>query len=270
MQKTHKAHKHSSRSPKQRTPKLVSKEVLLYGWHPVVAAIHNPNRHIKQLCTCDTTYAALSPATRKILSDRNTDVKLLHKQDIAHMVPDNVPHQGIVAVVAPLPPVALTTVLKNMSANDKNTVVVLDQVCDPHNIGAILRSSAIFGAQAVIVVDKNSPQETGVLAKSASGALEKIPLVRVPNMKQGLTTLKKHGFWCVGLSSNADMEIQQYSPSPNTALVMGAEGAGIRRLTEKTCDILVHIPTPCADYLVDSLNVSNAAAIALYCITTAQ
>ena len=264
MQKPTKTHKNRDKKPKKPS----ANHIVLYGLHPVIACIHNPHRIIKQICTCDEVYNALPPSTKKILSNRAIDIKLFYKKDISQMVGENVPHQGIIASVLPLPPVHLESVMQGLHKKDKNIVVVLDQVCDPHNIGAIFRSSALFGAKAVIVVDKNSPHETAVLAKSASGALEKIPFVRVNNIKQCLKTLQKHNFWCVGLSGSTHMDITNYTPTQNTALIVGAEGMGMRRLTEQTCDILVRIHTPNADTIIDSLNVSNATAIALHYIST--
>lgn len=139
--------------------------------------------------------------------------------------------------------------------------MVLDQVTDPHNVGAVLRSAAAFGALAVVVPDRHAPDETGTLAKSASGALERMPLVRVSNLVRALEQLKDGGFWIAGLAAEGTTTLAQAKLSGKTALVLGSEGEGLRRLTREHCDYLVRLPMTDA---VESLNVSNAAAVALY------
>ena len=144
---------------------------------------------------------------------------------------------------------------------EKALVVILDQVSDPHNVGAILRSAAAFGAMAVIVPDANAPEETGTLAKSASGALEVIPLIRVANLSRAMEMLKKADFWCVGMDGYAKKEMGEDRLPQKCALVMGSEGEGMRRLTAENCDYMVKLPIA---RTVESLNVSNACTIALY------
>ncbi len=140
-------------------------------------------------------------------------------------------------------------------------VLLLDQVTDPHNVGAILRSAAAFDVGAVIVTDRNAPQESGVMAKAASGALEVVPLIAVTNLVQAIETLKKSGYWIAGLDGAARKAIHEAKLDNKTALVLGAEGAGLRRLTTEHCDFLVKLPI--SDKM-ESLNVSNAAAVAMY------
>jgi 23S rRNA (guanosine2251-2'-O)-methyltransferase len=144
---------------------------------------------------------------------------------------------------------------------DQAVIMILDQVTDPHNVGAILRSSAAFGAVGLIIPDRHAPDETGTLAKSASGALERLPLVRAINLVRALEDLKKAGFWIAGMAGEAKQTLAEAKLSGRVAIVMGSEGEGLRRLTREHCDHLVKLPQT---DLVESLNVSNAAAVALY------
>ena len=187
------------------------------------------------------------------------------------LLPPGAVHQGYAALVDPLPTVAIEDICHRAETNPAALVVVLDQVSDPHNIGAILRSAAVFGALAVIVQDRHAPEVTGAMAKAASGALEHIPLVRVINIVRALETLKAAEFWCIGLDSDAALPVEKAPRAARRALVLGAEGPGMRRLTGDACDLTVRIesegqnPGP-----IKSLNVSNAAAVALYALSREQ
>jgi len=185
--------------------------------------------------------------------------EILDRQAFERLLPAGAVHQGVALSADPLVQPGLEDVIAR--AGETATVLVLDQVTDPHNIGAILRSAAAFGATAVVRPEHGAPQATGVVAKSASGALETVPLVTVGNLARALDRLKSTGFWLLGLDSGAAQTLAAAPANGRTALVLGAEGKGLRRLTRERCDLLVRLPTrpPIA-----SLNVSNAAAVALY------
>jgi 23S rRNA (guanosine2251-2'-O)-methyltransferase len=228
----------------------------IYGVHAVLAACANPQRKLHRLFV-----------TRNIqnqyeirLKAAQCPIEILTSQEISRMAPENAVHQGILAKAAPLP----ATDLEDLK--DCQLILVLDQVTDPHNVGAILRSAAAFNADAVIITARNSPEATGVLAKTASGGLEHVPLVEAVNLARALDTLGKQGFTCIGFDSEAEFALEKAPISAPLALVMGAEGKGLRRLTREKCDLLVRLDMPGP---IKSLNVSNAAALALYATSKA-
>jgi 23S rRNA (guanosine2251-2'-O)-methyltransferase len=232
----------------------------LFGLHAVEAALRNPARRIQRLLLTENAERRLTetlgPITAKI--DRVTPRELDRL-----LGPDTV-HQGVVLETEPLPEPQWEELAR---VSDGRPLIVLDQVTDPHNVGAILRSSAVFGASGLVMTHRHSPPLNGVLAKSASGALELIPVALVANLARALEELRDAGFALVGLDGSADTAIEDLDWSRPTALVMGSEGKGLRELTRKTCDTLVRIST---DGPVASLNVSNAAAIALYAAMRAR
>jgi 23S rRNA (guanosine2251-2'-O)-methyltransferase len=191
--------------------------------------------------------------------DTRSKVKQVDRRQLETLLPAGAVHQGIAVQVTPLPAMMIDELENDPSPNQ--CVVVLDQVSDPHNVGAILRSAAVFGAKALILTDRNAPTESGVLAKSGSGALEIVPIIRVTNLAHALKDLKDIGFWCVGFAETGDKTLDQIDLKGKIALVMGAEGDGMRRLTKDLCDFTVSLPTASS---FSALNVSNAAAIALY------
>ncbi|AWK86580.1 23S rRNA (guanosine(2251)-2'-O)-methyltransferase RlmB [Azospirillum thermophilum] len=237
--------------------------VLLYGLHPVTAAWLNPDRRIHRLLVTEAGRAAMEP----VLAEARAKGLVrpmpspADKPDLERMLPPGAVHQGVVLDTAPLPELGLEDVVAELEEEAPAVVVVLDQVTDPHNVGAILRSAAAFGAKAVVVTERHAPETTGVLAKSASGALEAVPLVRVTNLSRALGELQEAGFWSVGLAESGKSTLAQLDLSGRTALVLGAEGAGLRRLTMERCDMIARLPTGGP---IGSLNVSNAAAVALY------
>jgi 23S rRNA (guanosine2251-2'-O)-methyltransferase len=225
----------------------------LYGVHACFAALDNPNRQIISILTTQKYHDAV------MKKGIGCVVKVVSAEQLSKLVGDDSVHQGIVIDVKPLPEVLLDDVLQG--GEEASSLLILDQVTDPHNIGAILRSAAVFGASALILTERHSPKVTGVLAKIASGALEQVPLVYVGNLVQALNQMKKAGSWISGLAEEGKQFAHTVKFDQKTALVMGAEGTGLRRMTRETCDILVKLPTSAT---FSTLNVSNAAAIILY------
>jgi 23S rRNA (guanosine2251-2'-O)-methyltransferase len=232
--------------------------VLLWGIHAVMEAWRNPSRQCFRLWLTEAGKASLADGIATDIRSRPQPV-LVERHDLDKLLPPHSVHQGVVLEAAPLPEPQLHEVLKTAEAS--GLIIVLDQVTDPHNVGAILRSAAAFGAGAVIMTERNAPPTTGVLAKSASGAVEHVPLIRVTNLSRALNELQEAGFWCVGLAEEAERDLSALDLSARTAVVLGAEGEGLRRLTRENCDELARLPT---GGRIGSLNVSNAAAIALY------
>ncbi|WP_042442421.1 23S rRNA (guanosine(2251)-2'-O)-methyltransferase RlmB [Azospirillum sp. B510] len=237
--------------------------VLLYGLHPVAAAWTNPERRIHRLLVTDSGRAALEPviAEARARGLQRPEASPADRVELDRMLPPGAVHQGIVIDASPLPELGIEDLCNELASEPSAVIVALDQVTDPHNVGAILRSAAAFGARAVVVTERHAPETTGVLAKSASGALEAVPLVRVTNLARALTDLQQNGFWSVGLAESGPSTLAKLDLTGKTVLVMGAEGSGLRRLTMERCDAIARLPTGGP---VGSLNVSNAAAVALY------
>jgi 23S rRNA (guanosine2251-2'-O)-methyltransferase len=224
---------------------------ILYGWHTVAAALANPQRHIRKLLLTEN-------AARR-LADENIDTRVTPEIVRPNLIdqqlgPDAV-HQGFLAEADPLPSPDIDTL------EQQGIVLVLDQITDPHNVGAILRSAAAFAVKAIVTTARHSPEATGVLAKSASGALELVPLVLVQNLARALTALNDRGFLTVGLDSEGAEDLGKVELREPLALVLGAEGKGLRQLTRETCQTVARLDMPGN---IKSLNVSNAAVLALY------
>ena len=224
----------------------------LWGRHAVSAALDNPGRKLLRAW-------ATRDAAAFMQFPKHVAVTLAEAPDLGRLVPHDAPHQGVVIEVEPLDDVWLDGLLTN--APERAVVLVLDQVTDPHNVGAILRSAAAFGAVGIVTQDRHSPPESGVVAKAASGALERVPWARVVNLARALEEIAEAGFWRIGLAGDAEMELKNALGPNRVALVLGAEGAGLRPNTREHCDALARLPITDA---VESLNVSNAAAVALY------
>lgn len=229
--------------------------VILYGWHTVKAALQNPERRMRRLLA--TENAARRLTQENLL--RGITPELVRPEAIAKRLTADAVHNGVLAEVDPLPSLELEDIPAS------GAILLLDQITDPHNVGAIMRTAAAFGATAVITTARHSPQASGVLAKSASGALDYVPLVTVPNLARAMATLRERGFFLVGLDSAAEIELAQAGLKIPVAIVLGAEGKGLRQRTREACDLVARLSLPGR---VQSLNVSNAAALALYIVTS--
>jgi len=225
--------------------------VLLYGWHSVRAALENPSRRIRKIIVTGNALRRLRASGAGL----PVEPEVVRPEEFLAHLPADAVHQGILAEADPLPAPAIEEL------NPEGIVLVLDQITDPHNVGAILRSAAAFAVTALITTSRHSPEATGVLAKSASGALEHVPIVVIPNLARGLEALKAHGFLIVGLDSDTELDLAAAPLRLPLALVLGAEGKGLRQLTRATCDALAKLALPGR---IKSLNVSNAAALALH------
>jgi 23S rRNA (guanosine2251-2'-O)-methyltransferase len=227
----------------------------LYGLHPVRAALANPRRAVRRAVL---TERAAEEIGRGPLGRVRHEIGIA--ETIGRLLPPGSVHQGAALLCEPLPRRDIEEILAD-PAEAPRLVLVLDQISDPHNVGAILRSAAAFDASAVIVQDRHAPPESGVLAKSASGALDIVPYLQVVNIARALEELGKLGFWRIALAGDSDMALSEAAPGGDAAVVLGSEGSGIRRLVRERCDAAASIPMSGA---MESLNVSNAAAIALY------
>jgi 23S rRNA (guanosine2251-2'-O)-methyltransferase len=229
--------------------------VQVYGKHPVTAALLNKNRIHRELVT-----------TREILShlegilpryDLKTTIKTPKEIDV---LAPNATHQNILLYTSSI--ISRDShILKKISKKEKSAVIALDQVTDPQNIGAIIRSALAFNIDALILPEHTAPDETPSMAKASSGAIEKLPIIKVKNLTNTIKSLQKENYWAIGLDSNTSALINKHNFGEKTVLIMGSEGKGMRRLTKETCDLVVKLPM---SGNAESLNVSNAAAIAMY------
>jgi len=226
----------------------------IYGVHAVEAALSNPRRRIRRLYLTDNAERRLGAA----LAVRKLPHERVLPKDLDRRLGADTVHQGALAAAEPLEE---PTLAELAAAAGGRPLIVLDQVTDPHNVGAILRSAAAFGAAGLVMTRRHSPPLDGTLAKSASGALEHVPLALVQNLARAMAELKEGGFTVIGLDGEATERLEEGARAGQLALVLGAEGKGLRQLTRESCDRLVRIAT---DGALASLNVSNAAAVALH------
>ena len=233
----------------------------LWGRHPVLAALSNPARRgMGRLLAVSERAAEIE---RDRLTPHGHRVEVVDAPALARMLPPGAVHQGLAFKVAPLEGVAL----EDLATPAEGVIVMLDQLTDPQNVGAIFRSALAFGARGIVVQDRHSPALAGALAKAAAGATERLPCARVTNLSRALERLDDLGWRAVGLDGSAEMTLEQALDGRPTVLVMGSEGDGVRRLVAEHCEVMARIPMPGG---FESLNVSNAAAIALYEATRAR
>jgi len=238
-----------------RPSKALASRPRFYGRHAVLAALDNPERTVRKIWGTHEALAGLDIPT-------SIPITYANAADLGRLVPGDAPHQGLIAEVDPLEEIWLGDLLAQ-GEGDQRPLVILDQVTDPHNVGAVLRSAAAFDALGIVTQDRHAPPESGALARAASGTLETVPWVRVVNLARALEEIAEAGFWRVGLTGHAEATIAETLGQGRIALVLGAEGEGMRQNTEAHCDQLARLPI---SDKVESLNVSNAAAVALYAI----
>ncbi len=247
---------HRTGKPKGGYPRL-------YGRHAVTAALANPNRVTRKIWGTRDALGAL---------DLPPELPIVYADvaDLGRMVPNDAPHQGLVAEVEALEDLWLADLLADGACEEHahRPLIVLDQVTDPHNVGAILRSAAAFDALGIVTQDRHAPSESGALARAAAGALETVPWVRVVNLARALDEIAEAGYWRIALDGDAEETIGSALQGANrVALVLGAEGEGLRLNSINHCDIPARLPISAR---MESLNVSNAAAVALYACITRQ
>lgn len=229
--------------------------LLIYGKHPVLSALKNPRRNLKSLYITKTLFQELE------LLNLQAHVVFKTSQELTSMLPAGANHQNIILETPPLKQLYLEDLLNKTSEQDSSCLIILDQVTDPHNIGAIIRSAAAFGIDGVILPENNSPKENNTILKTSAGACETVPMVHVTNIAQCIKALKQEGYWIIGLDGNTNTELESKIFSQKIVFVMGSEDTGMRKLTRENCDYIAKINiSPNAE----SLNVSNAAAIAMY------
>jgi len=234
-----------------------SQGIMIYGKHPVMAALANPKRKCKNIYTTEQIAQELSQKFPHL----NAKISLREKHQLDIMVSPGSNHQNIILEAEPLKTNYLEDILEDTSHKTYSCLVILDQVTDPHNIGAIMRSAAAFNADAIILPDNNCPKENNTIIKCAAGATETLPMVQVTNLANCIKLLKKAGYWIMGLDGSGSQTLQASIFSEKIAIILGSEDTGMRKLTRENCDYLVKIAISSTQ---ESLNVSNAATIALY------
>jgi 23S rRNA (guanosine2251-2'-O)-methyltransferase len=240
-----------SPTPSRKEPQADAGPDIIYGTHPVEAALRNPKRKLLAL------WVTQNALNRLQIGNVPLSPVIVHPKDLDRRLGADAVHQGILLEASPLPQPRLDQISR------EGTVVVLDQITDPHNVGAIFRSCAAFGATALVATARHSPESSGVLFKAASGAAEFVPFVKVTNLARALEELKSYGFYAAGLEGSAERMVEEAGLAPPLALVLGAEGKGLRRLTRETCNALFRLDLPGP---IKTLNVSNACALALHAV----
>ena len=241
-------------SQKNRNKNL---SVLIYGKHPAIAALNN----VRRKCINLFTTKEILQEIEKLIPKLNIPVTILKPDSLNAMLPLGTNHQNIILESLPLASLDLEDIIEQDRSKAFSCLILLDQVTDPHNIGAIIRSAAAFSASAVILTDHNSPKENNTIIKCAAGACETVPMIHITNLASCIKELKKECYWIIGLDGHTDLTLKESIFSEKIAIIMGSEDKGLRKLTKENCDYIVKIPISSS---LESLNVSNAAAIALY------
>ena len=236
-------------------PELKNQQLIIYGRHAVLSALKNPKRKIQKLLISAENKSEIEKAAPSI------PFTIIDKKDFAKFLPEDAVHQGFALYCSRLMSYDIMDLIEIAENKNRCCILILDQVTDPQNIGAIIRSCAAFEALGLIVQDKNSPLESGAMDKAAAGTIEFVPIARVTNLSRAIETLKENGFWVMGMDGYAETTIDKINKDGKIAIVMGSEGKGMRRLVQENCDSSVKLPI---SPNVESLNVSTAAAITLY------
>lgn len=238
-------------SPKKE--KTDKEQLIIYGRHAVLSALKNPKRRIQKLL--------ITADNRTEIEKLNVPYNVIERKEFTRILGEDAVHQGFALYCNRLETYDIADLIALAKDKEKCHILILDQVTDPQNIGAIIRSCAAFSSLGLVMQDKNSPLESGAMDKAAAGTIELVPIARVTNLSRAIENLKKAGFWVLGMDGYAKTTIDKINKSGKTAIVMGSEGKGMRRLVEENCDSSVKLPISAN---VESLNVSTAAAITLY------
>lgn len=234
---------------------MSQKTYWVYGIHSVETALNNPCRDVTRVCVVHDMFNRIAPLAR---SHNISNIEIVDKHFFTSTFGHGATHQGCAVMVRDMQDVGIEDVIVHESSAP---IVILDQITDPHNIGAILRSAAVFGARAVVVQDAGAPKLTSTIAKVASGALEFVPFIRVTNISRTIKLLKDNMFWCVGLSEYGDKLLSEIDLKGKYAFIIGSEGSGMRRLTKESCDILARLPST---EQFSTLNAAQACTVTLY------
>jgi len=255
--------KGSKRSQNETNQKSNKLKIDLFGMHAVAEAWMNPKRHIHTLYITDKAMDGFDNALKTAHDQglKRPNPTIIDKNDLDHALPQGSVHQGIGLTCQPLEEIDIHDIIRAEEPKERSILVILDQVTDPHNVGAIIRSTAAFGASGMIMQRKHAPELKGVLAKTACGGIEHVPVAYETNLTRSIEALQQAGYFAIGLCEHTEESVSRLSEYPKLVLVLGAEGDGLRRLIREQCDLLVRLPTAPP---IASLNVSNAAAVALF------
>ena len=244
---------------------LYSNQLWIYGKHSVISACLNPKREVSKILVLKDLYHDLYDTLNKNNQAKTYKIEIVDKKHIESLVPLDAVHQGYLALVQPIEKVFIENIMDTIKNQEKATIIILDQVADPRNIGAIIRTSVAFDVDALITTKDHVPKETASMVKAATGGIEILPWVEVVNLSNTIKLLKDNDFWIVGMDAKTNDNINSLE-FKKTAIIFGGEGKGLRDLTRKSCDVLAKIPMNTKN--MESLNISNAVAIALFSLYT--